>query len=142
VVIWRCKIGWIWWMRLDIPAKLHQFLPSMQQGVRSGVVLMKDDTLSICQFRTLSSIALVGLIGNSICPNLSSGCVEGVRNIRSSNPTDTQHYLLRMQTGFGAVNDGSYHFPQDLFRSTCKQSIFHRPWLFVSKMDHSLRLSK
>jgi len=56
--VWRCPDGRQHLSDLPIPDYFHRLLP------------------------------LVGLIGNSICPNLSSGCVEGVRNTRCpSNPT-------------------------------------------------------
>jgi len=111
----------------------------MQRDVKSSVVLMEDDILPICQFRMLFiDCCLVGLIGNSICPNLSSGCVEGVRNTRCPfNPirytapsSDADRPLERLIVAY-------FVFPKIFSISHwCKQSIFHRPWLFVSKMDY------
>jgi len=79
--IWRCPDGRRHPSDLPIPDAFHRLLP------------------------------LVGLIGNSICPNLSSGCVEAVRNTRClSNPIRYTASFCR--PAFGAVNSGSYpYFP-------------------------------
>jgi len=55
--VWRCPDEKRYPSDLPIPDAFHRLLP------------------------------LIGLIGNSICPNLSFGCVEGIRNTRCpSNP--------------------------------------------------------
>lgn len=57
-----------------------QYLLGMQRDVGSGVVLEKDDTLSIDQFRPLliDCCLFIGTIGNSTCLNLTPDGAEEV----------------------------------------------------------------